>query len=137
MTKEQEIGPGAEVLSLCGKCKLPLAHTVVAMKKNGTIGKCECKTCGALHLYRDPDKPKKTRVSQKNAKVESPTQMWMKAMAGSPEVSKAYAMTEEFVAGEIVAHPSFGKGIVTELISPNKIRTVFECSEKLLIHKQS
>ena len=138
MVKDQEIGPGAEVLSLCGKCKLPLAHVIIAMKKNGTIGKCECKTCGAAHLYRDPDKPKKTRVTKPRvSKEEAASATWNKAVAETSKPPKAYAMTAEFALGDLIAHPTFGKGVVEELIDNNKIRTVFETGEKVLIHTKS
>ncbi len=137
MSKDKEIGPGAEILSFCGKCKLPLAHTIIAMKKNGSVGKCECKTCGALHLYRDPDKPKKPRAKAKATKKESAESIWNTAMAGASEPAKAYAMTAEFAMGDLVDHPTFGKGVVEELIDHNKIKMVFETGEKILIHTKA
>jgi len=138
MTKDKELGPGAEILSLCGKCKLPLAHVIIAMKKNGSAGKCECKTCGAVHLYRDPDKPKKTRATKpKISKEESAAIAWNKAIAGASGPSKAYAMTAEFALGDLIDHPTFGKGVVEETIDVNKIKTVFEGGEKILIHTRS
>ena len=137
MGKDQKFEPGAELLSFCGKCKLPLAHIIVAMKKNGSIGKCECKTCGAVHLYRDPDKPKKTRSTKpKISKEESAAASWNKAVSGASKSSNAYAMTGEFAVGGVIEHPTFGKGVVEGLIDHNKIRVVFESGEKVLIHKQ-
>ena len=138
MSKNQEIKPGSEVLSVCGKCKLTLAHVVIAMKKNGSIGKCECNTCGAVHLYRDPDKPKKTRTTKTRiSKEESAALAWNTALAEASASSKPYAMTSEFAIGDLIQHPTFGKGIVQELINHNKIKIVFESGEKILIHTRS
>jgi len=137
MSEDQKFGPGQEVLSLCGKCKLALAHVIIAMKKNGSIGKCECKTCGAVHLYRDPDKPKKARATKTRiSKKESPEVTWNRAIAEASQPAKPYAMTAEFAMGDLIDHPTFGKGVVEELIGHNKIKIVFETSTKLLIHKQ-
>ncbi|MBU4485144.1 hypothetical protein KKA47_06965 [bacterium] len=137
MAKDKEIAAGAEILSFCGKCKLPLAHTVIAMKKNGAIGKCECKTCGAVHLYRDPDKPKRAPSAKtKESKEENAALAWSDAIAGVSGAPKAYSMTSEFAIGDLIAHPTFGKGVVGGLIDSNKIRMVFEGGEKILMHKQ-
>ena len=43
--KNEAIGVAKEVLSYCGKCKMPLAHVILDMKTESTIGKCQCNTC--------------------------------------------------------------------------------------------
>lgn len=136
MTKKNEIGPGKEVLSYCGKCKLPLAHTIVAMKKNGTIGKCECKTCGANHLYRDPDKPVKARAGTKKKATISNEALWQEAVSNAAGPAKPYAMNATFAMGDVIDHSTFGKGVVEELISDNKLKVIFESNQKILIHNR-
>src|SRR5271169_1982132 len=42
---------GGEVDALCGKCKLVLAHTVLAMVGK-TIARVRCNTCGTDHAFR-------------------------------------------------------------------------------------
>lgn len=44
---------GGEVDAYCTRCKLDLAHRVIAMVGE-TVKKVECKTCGSHHLYRKP-----------------------------------------------------------------------------------
>ena len=65
-----QLGVGKEVLSYCNKCKLTLAHIIVTMKSENTIGKVQCKTCGGSHAYKDPSavKASKTRRGKKASK---------------------------------------------------------------------
>ena len=51
---------GQEVDDQCTKCKLFLAHTIVAMDGTNII-KVECKTCHSVHKYRGK-KAKSTRA---------------------------------------------------------------------------
>ena len=61
---------GKEVLSYCGKCKLPLGHIIVSMKDTATIGKVTCNTCKATHMYKDPaTKTKKVKAAKTTRKT--------------------------------------------------------------------
>lgn len=137
MATQDNLGPGKEVLSYCGKCKLSLAHVIVALNKKGSIEKCECKTCGAVHRYRDPEKPVKTAGTKEAKKAHTRETLWKEALSIADGAPKPYSMTAEFVQGEIVNHPKFGNGVVLELIGFNKIKTIFESGEKILIHTRS
>lgn len=137
MTTE-ELAAGREVLAYCGKCKLPLAHTIANMQEDGRIGKCECNTCGALHNYRDPETkkapPKKgSRARKKEVPVE---ELWKKALDESQGEAKSYAMDKTFDAGDVIDHPTFGKGVIEQIVDGKKIRTIFEDGHKTLIQGQ-
>jgi len=127
------IRAGEEILSYCGKCKLALAHVVVALKDNGTIGKCECKTCAAVHLYKDPDNmgKKKAKAAPKDPKIPV-EQLWKTALAKAKGELKPYFMSETYKAGDIIEHPTFGKGVVELVVSDNKIQALFEHDVKML-----
>lgn len=138
MSKENKGIVAKEIISVCGKCKMPLAHVIVTVDKAGDADKCECKTCGAVHKYKDPDKPKKTRKpraktpKKENVPIET---LWNEAVSGAKGAPTNYAMTSEFGPGDLISHSTFGKGVVQELISHNKIKVIFSNSEKILIHK--
>jgi len=136
MNSAKEIGPGQEVLSYCGKCKLALAHVVISMNKKGNIDKCECKTCGATHKYRDPEKAAKKRTPRAPKKTSaSPAEKWNKAVSDTKRIALPYEMSGEYSEGNIIDHSTFGKGVVEENIPPNKIKVIFEEGAKILIHK--
>jgi len=104
------------------------------MKKGG-VDRCECKSCGAKHKYRDPDKPPKARAPSKRAakKEGVPIEVqWAEAVSNAKGPSKPYEMSAEFSTGDLIDHSTFGQGVVEECIDSNKIRVVFESAEKLL-----
>ncbi len=56
-------------------------------------------------------------------------------MAGRP--SKPYDPNTKFAVGEVVSHPSFGVGLVTLLIGPQKVEIAFPSGAKLLAHNRA
>ena len=133
--KDEGSDLGKEILSYCGKCKMPQAHIIVSLLKKGGADKCECKTCKAKHKYRDPDKPPKPRAPSKRAakKEGVPIEvLWAEAVSSAKGPSKPYEMSAEFSTGDLIDHPTFGQGVVEECIDSNKMKVVFESAEKLL-----
>lgn len=139
-TKDTEVAAGKDILSYCGRCKMPLAHTIITLTKKGAADKCECNTCGASHKYRDPDKPVKPRATGKRGPRKptfTPEELWNQALAGAKGMSIPYEMTGEFSEGNLLDHGTFGKGVVEEIVDHNKIKVIFEAGAKVLIHKRS
>ena len=134
-TEKEEIGVAKEVLSYCGKCKLPLAHVIIDMKDETTIGKCQCKTCNAKHNYRDPVAEAKKKASPTTKrKVAIPVgEIWKSAVATTDGRAKPYAMDKRFQAGDLMDHATFGQGVVMQLVQDDKIEVQFEDSLKLLV----
>ena len=128
---------GKEVLSYCGKCKLPLGHTIVAMKDSSTIGKVQCNTCKAIHMYKDPStKAKKVKSSSTKTtrkKSVSVGQLWMEEMGKASGKAIGYTIREKFEVGDIIDHKKFGPGIVQAHID-DKIEVLFQHELKLLVH---
>ena len=136
MSKEIKVEVGKDVLSYCGRCKMPLVHTILSLTKKDTVDRCECNTCGAAHKYRDPDKVKAKGAAKTRKAAVSPEVLWNEAMAQVSGLALPYDMSSEFILGALIEHASFGKGAVQEVIEPNKIRVIFELGEKILIHKR-
>jgi uncharacterized Zn finger protein (UPF0148 family) len=135
-----EIGVGKEVLSYCSPCKLSLAHIIVTMKNDTTPGKTECKTCGAVHNYKNPDEAKKKKTTTRKprqSKLEQLKDTWMKAMAASDAEPQMYSIKQKFLIGDIVEHPKFGQGIVERSIDNNKIEVMFSAEVKVLLHNKN
>ena len=137
-----EILVGKEVLSYCGKCKLVLAHIVVSMKNETTIGKVKCNTCEATHAYKDPSKVKSKKTKKKTTKKSgrsdstSVADVWMKAINNATAKSKPYSMNEKFSVDDIIDHQKLGPGVVERSIDNNKIQVIFRHDIKILIHNQ-
>ncbi len=132
---------GKEILSLCNKCKLTLAHLIITLKEDKSVWKVKCKTCNTTHVFKDPNSVKPSKKKDGEEAVSTPAEhkevvsdVWQEAMkkAGS-EVLK-YSMTQKFQLGDIVEHPSFGKGVIDQLLDNNKIKVTFRTEIKVLMH---
>ncbi|MFH1830864.1 MAG: hypothetical protein ABH871_08845 [Pseudomonadota bacterium] len=135
MNTDKESVVAKEILSYCGKCKLALAHTIISMDKKGNVDRCECRTCGAAHKYRDPAKPVKPKTTAKRTPKKAAVAIeviWKDAVSNAKGSSKPYMMSSEFSEGDLIEHPMFGLGIVGDFIGHNKIKVIFESSEKVL-----
>lgn len=138
-----EISVGKEVLSYCSKCKLTLAHLIVAMKDAIHIAKVQCNTCKANHAYKDPSqvraKKSATTRTKKTAKSKTKTSIsdiWLEAVNNSSAKSQDYSIRTCFTKGDIIDHTKFGPGVVDRLIDKDKIEVIFRHDIKTLIHNK-
>ena len=154
---------GHEIDAMCTRCKMLLAHTIVAMVGQKVI-RVECKTCKSVHAYKTeaqakraaarasakenaqsadgsaaPKKATRTRKSSK-ARLTQPARVW--APPSTQELSHAqnYKPQQTFHVGDtgvVLKHPTFGNGYIQKLIAPNKIDVLFASGTKILIHTAS
>lgn len=136
---------GDTVDSQCTRCKSLLNHTIVAMVA-GQVVRVKCNTCGSEHNHRPAKEPKvpaaKGAKAEKEAK--SPRARSAKAPAISdeaiwdemirpldPDLAAPYSMEGKFRANTLIAHPTFGIGVVAAC-QAGKIEVVFKTGRKLL-----
>jgi hypothetical protein len=136
----KRIEAGSEVDSRCLKCKDVTNHTVIAIA-NGKIAKVLCNVCGSRHNYR-PVKPEKaggtgrktSRASGGSTRKAKEEARFRELLAGrGRSEALPYSMTAIFAEGDLIAHPTFGLGVVTGAIMPDKIEVLFEQESKLLV----
>ena len=125
----------------CTKCKLELAHTIMAMSKN-LPAKVKCNTCNSEHKYRT----KQSGISKpKSAKSKSPARKIKTQEANYNDYIsrltdhdltrvRIYSMDGSYKKDEIIEHTKFGVGIVLSLIQNNKIEMLFKDGPKVLVH---
>ena len=133
--------PGSTIDSWCGKCKLVLAHTIEAMVGDKPV-RVHCNTCKSQHSYK-PNPPGATpRRSQPRepgngpapppAKVRSSRyQSLLKAK--NTAGAKPYSPKDKYEAGDVLEHPTFGRGIATAVKDGTKIEVLFESGPKTLV----
>ncbi len=128
---------GAEVEAHCPKCKADTTHVVIS-KYEDEIRKVQCNPCGDVHAYRKPrgesveDEAEPT--PKKKAPKAKPT--WDQIMAKSKKPPRPYALSDYFKELEIVSHPKFGVGYVTENIGADKIEVTFKEDKRVLVHNR-
>jgi hypothetical protein len=131
---------GAEVEAHCPKCKADTTHVVIS-KYEDEIRRVQCNPCGDVHGYRKPkgeseEEPEPT--PKKKAAKAKPT--YDQIIAKSKKPPRNYAIDEYFKESEIVAHPKFGVGVVSENIGDDKIEVTFKENGKeekrVLVHNR-
>ena len=125
---------GAEIEAHCPKCH-STGHTIVS-KYEDEVRRVQCNSCGHVHPYkkpRDDDEAEMPPTKKKAAKAK-PT--YDQIMAKSKKPARAYNIGEYFKELEIVSHPKFGVGYVTENIGNDKIEVTFQTDKRVLIHNR-
>src|SRR5581483_3427545 len=127
---------GAEVEAHCTKCKADTTHVVVS-KYEDEIRRVQCNPCGDVHAYRKPkgeeEETPAEPVSKKKVKAK-PT--YDQIMAKNKKPPRQYMINEYFKELEILSHPKFGLGYVTENIGSDKIEVTFKDDKRVLIHNR-
>ncbi len=121
---------GGEVDAVCTRCKLLLAHTVLAMI--GTrIARIRCNTCQGEHAYHPP-----AGARPKAERRPAPP----RAAAGFDEIIQGhdisrplpYAAAETFVKDDAIQHPAFGLGLVLA-VRGERMDVAFRAGVKTLV----
>ncbi|MBJ6724219.1 hypothetical protein [Geomesophilobacter sediminis] len=141
---QRPLSAGDTVESQCTRCKALLNHTIIAMVA-GEVVRVKCNTCGSEHNHR-PTKAAKSPAPKaaastrsaaprtSRAKVAGPSdeEIWEELIRPlDPDHAVPYRMDGKFKTNTLIAHPSFGTGVIAAT-NPGKIEVVFKCGKKLL-----
>jgi len=121
------------VAAYCAKCKVSLAHTIVAMDGDRPT-RVTCSTCGSTHPFKHPADAPKTRTPRAKkgeATAASIAALWESRVATAKGKEHVYTMVTKYGIGDIVLHEQFGKGVVLKL-STKKCHVLFEDKERLM-----
>ena len=143
---EAEMGHrvGGDVDYRCTRCKMELAHTILAMV-NGVPARVRCNTCHTDRKYRSSGRtarPATRRRTSSKSSAPSPSSdseqqtKWRAAMAKAESQDLElvdYDMRQTFELEQLILHRKFGPGLVLGKVD-NKIRVYFREGEKFLIH---
>jgi hypothetical protein len=124
---------GQNINSYCGKCKLNLDHTVMAMDGEA-ISKVRCKSCGGSHKFRSPldaKKVRKPRAKKGAGEIATAEIIWAAGLAEAKGKERDYSMAAKYRVGDVVNHQTFGKGVVVKLYA-NKCDMLFKDRERLM-----
>ena len=124
---------GGEVDGFCGRCKMVLAHTVLAMV-GSSIARVRCNTCGADHAYRRAPGPASSspRVGPAE-KTRVVLSFEAQIQARGPQTARGYTPAETFAVDDLISHPVFGLGIV-RAVRRDKVDVAFKAAERTLVH---
>lgn len=132
---------GGDILAYCGKCKMELAHVIMAMMSGRPV-KVQCKTCKSPHQYRLSGGAQASRPTSGLRTPRAPStrttvrnsEYWEQKMAATKSPSRPYRPIDKFEKGQVIQHPKFGMGLVEEVKINGKIVVLFREEEKTLVH---
>ena len=135
------LNAGKDVDSFCGKCKMTLAHVIIAMKEI-KIAKVQCKTCHSIHAYRGDPSLKATKSSTgRTSKPRATTKPKLTAnqfeiVMHNRDIARArrYRISETFEDTDVIDHKKFGLGAVIRCMEDSKIEVLFRDGPKVLVH---
>jgi hypothetical protein len=138
---------GGEVDAFCTRCKMTLAHTILAMVGQ-TIARVQCNTCGGQHAYRSAPGTSKPRSSSSSSSSGGSTatraasrEPAVKTVIGfedqlkGKDLTKArkYSPKDTYAVDEVIDHLTFGFGLV-KAVRADKVDVAFKASERTLVH---
>ena len=117
--------------SFCTRCRLNLAHIVVAMVAGAPV-RVKCKTCGSTHRFRDMPAERLRSAKGRSPAMRSARQTPASVVdaAEGPEIS--YSMERSYRPGDVIVHSVFGKGVVQKTLF-RKCSVLFRDRERVLV----
>lgn len=139
----EDLHVAGDVDSWCTKCRMWLAHTIVAMVR-GVPKRVLCNTCHGEHTYR-PNVPGESKAKTRGTGVRQgraakkpkarKVSEWETRVGGlDRRKALSYRPAETFEAEQLMDHPSFGLGLVVAILTGSKIKVLFESGDKILVH---
>lgn len=123
---------GEDIDSYCTKCKLNLAHIIIAMV-GATVVKVKCKTCGSIHRLKGTPLARSSSPKREvSAKTFVTNQaLWEQAVSAAKGPELPYDMAAPFREGDLIMHSAFGKGVVQKALF-KKCLVLFSDRERTL-----
>ena len=128
---------GGEVDATCTRCRMELAHTILAMMGQ-KVARVRCNTCGSDHVYRGTQSPSRGAAARTRAAPAEKTVVGFDAQLAALDVSKAedYRPDHTYAVDQVVRHPTFGLGIV-RAVRQDKMDVAFKAAERTLVQGRS
>lgn len=130
---------GSDVEAYCPKCKADTTHVVIS-KYEDEIRRVQCNPCGDVHSFRKPrgeveDDVPEPIAAKKRALLKKHS--WEEFFGKYPDRNgKPYEFREAYTENNIVTHPKFGKGFVSEVMSDSKVEVTFKDARRVLVHNR-
>ncbi|MFZ5471903.1 MAG: hypothetical protein ACOZIN_20930 [Myxococcota bacterium] len=123
---------GGEVDAFCTRCRLTLAHTILAMV--GTkIARVRCNTCNGDHAFRAEPGASPSRAPRAPRAAKVVISFDQRLQGKDLSRARPYSARDTYAVDDVVNHPTFGLGIVN-LVRGDKVDIAFKAAEKTLVH---
>ncbi|MFO1464292.1 MAG: hypothetical protein U1F66_10995 [bacterium] len=121
-----------ELIHWCTRCKLDLNHRVIQVD-NGVPKRILCLTCQSDRVYRPKSLSNRKAAFGKAAAMKLAQENALREKLQSSKRSpKAYSMDGVYKLDDIISHQTFGLGLATEIVFPDKLQIFFDDGMRLL-----
>jgi hypothetical protein len=127
----EEQKPGMPADSWCTKCREMKPHVIVSVNDDNRPARVRCDVCNGEHNYR-PSPPQSRRSSAKKT-TTSRKKAGLSLTDAQKASARPYQLDGIFREGDVIQHPTFGLGEVTEIRSAQRMMVEFETSQKQLV----
>lgn len=135
MATQPKLRVGGEIKYYCRRCDLELGHTILAMV-NASPARVRCNTCFSERNYREKKQTHRKTPTVRRLKSTSSEQLYQQKLKNSWEKTpKTFHIELEVEEGDVVDHPTFGRGVVLKLIPPDRMDIVFPDQTRTLACK--
>ncbi len=131
----EETGQEQEVEAYCAKCKADTLHVVVS-RYDDEIRKARCSSCDDIHGFRPPRGEEDSSEPNTRKKPQKAKLSWEQVVGKNKKEVRPYNVNEIFNDMDVISHPIFGKGFVSEQIGYDKIEVTFEIDKRILVHNR-
>ncbi len=138
----EEVGGEIEAYCPSPRCKADTTHTIISMYED-EVRRVQCVVCGEVHAYRKPRGDGAEDGAEGGGRASAHKRMtWDDAMARATDGDLAncrpYSIRDAYEEGDVVHHPVFDIGFVTDLLPDNKVEVIFRDSPdaRILVHNR-
>ena len=124
---------GGEVDAPCTRCKLDLAHTILAMVGQRIV-RVRCNTCQSDHAYRHPQGRTTPAAGRTRTPASERAVLGFEEQLARMDVAAArdYRPADTYAVDQVVRHPTFGLGIVRS-VRIDKMEVAFKAAVRTLV----
>jgi Zn ribbon nucleic-acid-binding protein len=135
-----EVGGEIEAYCPSPRCKADTTHTIISMYED-EVRRVQCVVCGEVHAYRKPRGDGEEAGEAAKAKRPERKVKWEDGLARATDADlsncRPYSIRDTYEEGDVVSHPVFDIGFVTELLPDNKVAVIFREGEpRILVHNR-
>src|SRR2546430_392847 len=136
-----EVGGEIEAYCPSPRCKADTTHTIISMYED-EVRRVQCVVCGEVHAYRKPRGDGVEEGGDGAAKKAGPRRVtWDEAMSRASDNDLAncrpYSIRDTYEEGDVLHHPVFDIGFVTDGLPDNKVEVIFrDGTSKVLVHNR-
>lgn len=128
---------GGETVAYCTKCRADTQH-IILESYGEEIRRVQCSVCGDMHAFKPPrggddDNPEPLVATKKRGQRKV---KWLEGISNADRGNAArYSPKTEFAVGQLVVHPHFGVGFVSDLTGDRKVEVMFRNDlARVLVH---